>query len=265
VRILLQRDGSWVSIGEGDAGGLNEVTLPVAGLAEIDGRTKLLELRGATLRIELVAADGSVVASDTSPVNVDIPQEFCGLSLVGAALLTLDERIARAGLGMPPSYREQQKWLEARKAQDEAGGGPTVAKHQADLDRFYRNVHQGLRGILTRAKKTPGSEFAARRSLDDVTRWAVEAATENIALTRECRLFLVDRLLRGACAVLEGSSPSVKAHAAAISADLGVAERLSRVTIWLDSLKEPALALYASTSRAHARQLLGALRDGSDR
>lgn len=265
VRVLLQRDGSWVAIGEGDAGGANQVTLPVAGLAEFDGRTRLLELRGATLRIEIVAADGSVVASDTAPVNVDVPQDFCGLSLVGAALLTLDERIARAGVGTPPSYREQQKWLEARKAQDVAGGAPAVATHQADLDRFYRNVHQGLRGILARAKKTPGSEFTVRRSLDEVTRWAVEAATEDTALTRECRLFLVDRLLRGACSVLEGSSPSVKARAWAISADLGVPERVSRVTIWLDSLKEPALSLYASTSRAHTRQLLAAFRTGPDR
>jgi len=265
VHVLLQKDGSWVVIGEGDADGVNEVTLPVAGLAEIDGRTKLLELRGATLRIDLVAADGSLVVSDTSPVNVDIPQDFCGLSLVGAALLTLDERIARSGAGRPPTYREQQRWLEARKAQDGARGTSAVAAHQADLDRFYRNVHQGLRGILARAKKTPGSEFTARRSLDEVTRWAVEAATEGTALTRECRLFLIDRLLRGARVILECSSPGVRARAAAIAADLGAMERLSRVITWLEGLNEPAIALYASTSRAHARQLLAAFREGAGR
>ena len=265
VLVLLQKDGSWVAIGEGDAGGVNEVTLPVAGLAEVDGRTKLLELRGATLRIDLIATDGSVVASDTCPVNVDIPQDFCGLSLVGAGLLTLDERIARAGVGMPPSYREQQQWLEARKAQEEAGGASAVATHQADLDRFYRNVHQGLRGILARAKKSPGSEFTARRSLDEVTRWAVEATSADIALTRECRLFLIDRLLRGARAVLDGSSPIVRLRAAAVATDLGVAERLFTVLAWLESLKEPAIALYASTSRANARDLLVAFRDGADR
>lgn len=60
VLVLLQKDGSWMVIGECDAGGVNEVTVPVAGLAEIDGRTKLLELRGTTLRIDLVAADGSL-------------------------------------------------------------------------------------------------------------------------------------------------------------------------------------------------------------
>jgi hypothetical protein len=60
IRVLLQRDGAWAKIGEASAGGLAEITLPVAGLAEIDGRTKLLELRGAILRVELVAADGSV-------------------------------------------------------------------------------------------------------------------------------------------------------------------------------------------------------------
>ena len=98
-----------------------------------------------------------VLASDTAPINVDVPEEFCGLTLVGPALLTLDERIARAGIGVPPTYREQQKWLEARKTQEPASAGPAVASHQADLDRFYRNVHQGLRGILSRVKANPGS------------------------------------------------------------------------------------------------------------
>jgi Tyrosyl-DNA phosphodiesterase len=244
IRVLLQRDGAWAKIGEASAGGLAEITLPVAGLAEIDGRTKLLELRGAILRVELVAADGSVVLSDTSPVNVDIPQEFCGMSLVGTALLTLDERIARAGAGAPPSYREQQKWLEARKAQDGSGTVLGVATHQADLDRFYRNVHHGLHGILTRAKRAPGSEFIVRRSLDEITRWAVEAAAEGeTALTHECRLFLLDRLLQGAWAVIEGSAAGVRARAPAIAVDLGLQERVSRVLAWLENANEPALAL----------------------
>jgi hypothetical protein len=266
IRVLLQRDGAWTKIGEASAGGLAEITLPVAGLAEIDGRTKVLELRGAILRVELVAADGSVVLSDTSPVNVDVPQEFCGMSLVGTALLTLDERIARAGAGAPPNYREQQKWLEARKAQDGAGPVLGVATHQADLDRFYRNIHHGLHGILRRAKRSPGSEFVVRRSLDEITRWAVEAATEaEIALTRECRLFLLDRLLQGAYAVIEGSASGVRARVPAIAADLRLQERVSRVSTWLEDANEPALALYASGSRVRARQLLAAVRDGACR
>src|SRR5262249_23713397 len=109
VRVLLQRDGAWVVIGEANASGVVDLVVPVTGMAEMDARTNLLELRGTCVRIEVVGANGDVVASDTAPVNVDVPEEFCGLTLVGAAILTLDERIARAGFGVPPTYRDQQK------------------------------------------------------------------------------------------------------------------------------------------------------------
>lgn len=264
VRILLQRDGAWVVIGEADASATTEVVVAVTGLAELDGKTKLLELRGTTVRIEVVGADGGVLTSDTAPVNVDVPEEFCGLTLVGSALLTLDERVARAGVGLPPTYREQQKWLEARKALDPASRGAASVAHQADLDRFYRNVHQGLRGILARTKATPGSEFVARRSMDELCRWAVEAATSDaVALTRECRLFLIERLLRGARSVVDGCSPPLKARMPAIAADLHLSDRLGKVVQWLESIDEPVLATYAAGSRAHARQILGTFKNGA--
>ena len=186
--------------------------------------------------------------------------------MVGAALLTLDERIARAGVGIPLTYREQQKWLEARKAQDPTSAGPAVVAYQADLDRFYRNVHQGLRGILARTKATPGSEFAARRSMDELCRWALEAATSDaVALTRECRLFLLERVLRGARAVVDGCSPPLKARIPAIAADLHLSDRLGEVIAWLERIDEPALATYAAGSRAHARGMLGAFKNGAAR
>jgi len=257
VRLLLQRDGSWIVIGESDASDVAEVVIAVSGLATVDSKTKLLELRGTTLRIEIVDANGGVLASDSAPINVDMPEEFCGLTLVGSALLTLDERIARAGVGVPPTYREQQKWLETRKARQDGDAGPAVVTHQADLDRFYRNVHQGLRGILSRAKATRGSEFSIRRSLDELTRWALEAITvDSTDLSRECRLFLVDRLLRGSCSVVEGSSPAMKARVPAIAADIHISDRLNQVVGWLDQIGEPALATYAAVSRAHAKQVL---------
>jgi hypothetical protein len=264
VRILLQRDGAWVVIGEVAGSGVTDVVVPVTGMADVDAKTNLLELRGTTLRIEVVADDGSVLASDSAPVNVDVPAEFCGLTLVGAALLTLDERIARAGVGLPPTYREQQKWLEARKAQDPADEGPAVVTHQADLDRFYRNVHQGLRGILARTTANPGSEFATRRSLDELSRWAVEAATsEVVVMTRECRLFLVERLLRGARAVVDSRSPALKRRMPAISADLRLSDRLGEVVGWLERIEEPALATYAAGSSVHAQQMLDVFKNGA--
>jgi hypothetical protein len=266
VRVLLQRDGAWVVVGEVDASSVTAVVIPVTGIADTDARTKLLELRGTTVRIEVTGADGRVLASDLAPVNVDMPEEFCGLTLVGAALLTLDERIARAGVGLPPTYREQQKWLEARKTQDNVSAGTAVITHQADLDRFYRNVHQGLRGILARVKSAPGSEFAARRSLDELSRWAVEAATSDVAvMTLECRLFLVDRLLRGTWAVVDGCSPGLKVRLPALVADLRLSERLIDVIGWLDRIDQPALAIYSVGSRIHAKQIVNALKNGASR
>jgi hypothetical protein len=264
VRILLQRDGNWIVIGEASASGVADIVIPVTGMADIDIRTNLLELRGTTICVEIVGADGSVLASHSAPINVDVPEAFCGLTMVGSALLTLDERIARAGVGVPLTYREQQKWLEARKAQESAGAGPAVVSHQADLDRFYRNVHQGLRGILSRIKATPGSEFSARRSLDELTRWTVEAATSDVnVISRECRLFLVERLLRGSRSVVEDSSPAMKTRIPKIAADLRIADRLSQVVDWLDQIDEPALATYAVGTRSHARYMLTAFKNGA--
>lgn len=263
VRVLLQRDGAWVVIGEADASGVSELVVPVSGLAEVDTRTKLLELRGTNVRIEIVGVDGDVVVSD-APINVDVPEEFCGLTLVGAALLTLDERIARAGIGVPPTYREQQKWLENRKSQASAAAGPTVASHQADLDRFYRNIHQGLRGILARIKASPGSEFAVRRSLDELTRWTVEAATSDaVAVTRECRLFLLERLLRGTRMIVESASPALEARMPAIAAELSIADRIARAVDWLEHIEDSALGIYAAGTRVHAQEILVVLQKGA--
>lgn len=264
VRVLLQRDGAWVPVGEAEVSEITDVSIPVTGLAEVDSRTGLLELRGATVRIEVIGADGGLIAAESAPINVDVPEEFCGLTLVGAALLPLDERIARSGVGLRPTYREQQKWLEARRTPRSAAAGPAAVSHHADLDRFYRNVHQGLRGVLTRARATPASEFTARVSLDDLTRWAVEATTsDDVSLTRECRLFLVARLLRTIQAVVECCSPAVKARIPAISIDLHLSARLNSIVDWLKVIDPPALFEYASESGALARRMLVVLDTGA--
>lgn len=260
VRILMLRDGTWQSIGEADAAGATEVRVPVSGLAEIDERTALLEVRATTIRVELVAHDGAVLSSEECPVNVDTPGEFCGMTLVGAALLSLDERIARSGAGLPPTYREKLTWLEARRAEGAGAGGPSVSKHQADLDRFYRNVHVGLRGILARSKASPGSEFSARRSLDDLSRWSVEATESgNGAPTVECRLFLVDRLLRAIGSVLDGVSARLRPRLPAISSELSLVDRIAQVAAWLELVDQPALAGYVDETEVRARRVLSVL------
>jgi hypothetical protein len=102
--------------------------------------------------------------------------------------------------------------------------------------------------------------------MDELCRWAVEAATSDaVDLTRECRLFLIERLLRGACAVVDGCSPPLKARMPAIAADLRLSERVSEVVGWLERIDGPALPAYAAGSQAHARQLLGAFKNGAAR
>jgi hypothetical protein len=131
-----------------------------------------------------------------------------------------------------------------------------VSPHHGDLDRFFRNVHQGLRGILARRRASPGSEFSLRRCLDEVSRWSQEAATGAEPLpTRECRLFLVDRLLRALRSLTDGVKPPLAGRLPAIGSELGIADRLAVVTAWLERIEEPALAGYASIARLHARYL----------
>jgi hypothetical protein len=73
---------------------------------------------------------------------------------------------------------------------------------------------------------------------------------------------LIDRLLRAAHTVLEGISPVVKGRVPFFAADLGLAERLVRVITWLETLNEPATALYANSSRGDARRLIAVFRGG---
>jgi hypothetical protein len=265
IRILVQRDGSWVVIGEAAASGVAEVVIPVTGMSEVDVRTSLLEIRCFTVRVEIIGPNGDLLAQHSAPINVDTPETFCGLTMVGSALLTLDERIARAGRGIPLTYRQQLKWLEARRAEDPSKAGPAVVAHQADLDRFYRNIHQGLRGILTRVKATPGSEFSLRRSLDELTRWVVEATTSEVTvMSRECQVFLVERLLRGISAVIDGSSVTMKSRLPTIAADLLISERLAQVLDWLDQIDEPAMGAYATASRSRARHMLARFKNSTE-
>ncbi len=248
LRVLLERDGQWTPIAEGDVSSKDEITLPAKGVLETDEHTKLLELRGSVIRIELIGADGSITSSD-GPLNVAIPGEFCGLTRVGGALATLDERIARAGTGLPPTYREQQQWLEGRKAA-EPGAANSVSTHQADLDRFYRNIHHGLRGILARFRASSDSEFTLRRTLRDLAKWCIEATDEsNGKLTPECRLYLVDRLARALRTVIEHGVARDVSKVSTVAAELGLPDQLHTVAAWLASLGDLALSGYVSGTK----------------
>ena len=132
----------------------------------------LLSLRTSRVKVEMVDSSGNVVAASVAPVNVDCPQQFCGLSMVGQLMATLDQRIAFAGCGVPQTYREQQKFIEHHRTREApAGKAPTVLTHQADLDRYFRNLHSGFRGMRRRADALPNSEYTFRRTIRDLARW----------------------------------------------------------------------------------------------
>jgi hypothetical protein len=247
-------------LAEATASGADAVVFRVPALMSTHPVTGVTSMQADSICIEVLDEHGRVVRSESAPLNVDRPQEFCGLDRVDDPLQSLDERIARAGAGMPVTYREQQKALERRKGaqRGQNGGSPNVSKHQADLDRFYKNVHHGLRGIRGRAEKSR-STLVLRRALDDLTRWAVEAVTgEEAAMTPECRLFMVDRLLHALTAIAERAAAAQPNELAAAARELGVAGRLQQVDAWLESelRRSPARKQYASGSRAQNKQLL---------
>lgn len=197
VRALIEVNGAWIVVGEGNLVEGQRLVLDVPQFVETD-EYNLLSLKSSQVRVEMLDASGGVIGSSIVPVNVDCPQQFCGTVLVGAIMSTLDERIAFAGCGAIQSYRQQLDFLEQhRKRASSPKGTPTVLTHQADLDRFFRNLQSGFRGIRARLSAMPNSEFTLRRTLKDLTQWCHETVTEETdRLSTECRLFLVDRLAR---------------------------------------------------------------------
>lgn len=220
--------------------------MPLNGLITEDPKTKLHTLIASRVRVEILAADGTVLARDDSPLNVDCPQHFCGLAMVGPLLLTLDERIAQAGAGAPMTYREQQKWMERFRQQD-----PSVvvtrSSHQADLDRFFRNLHAGLKGLRRRLDQSPASEFALRNTLRQLSGWCSEAvAPESRIVSGECRLFLLDRLAReiGSAFSRADESPALASRLPAIANDLRLSVPIEAAGAWLSASCPVAAAAY---------------------
>lgn len=246
-RILVGSEGSWVVLGSGEWQPADSLAVRVEGLITEDPKTGLQTLIASRVRVEILGADGTtVLASDDAPLNVDCPQHFCGLAMVGPLLLSLDERIAQAGAGVPMTYREQQKWLERFRQHDPSVAG-TRSDHQADLDRFFRNLHTGLKGLRRRLEQSPASEFALRNVLRQLAGWCAEAvAPESRISTAECRLFLLDRLAReigGAISRVEAGS-ALAARLPAVAADLRLAEPIAAARSWLTASGPAAAAAY---------------------
>lgn len=249
AHVLVEISGAWVLIAFGIIGEEKRLVLNVPQLTETD-KHKLLSLKSTHVRVELLNAQGTVIARSMAPVNVDCPQQFCGMTLVGCAMSTLDEQIAFAGYGIQQTYRQQLDFIERQRGRDhEANAEPAVLTHQADLDRFFRNLQTGFRGIRGRLRSLPNSEFTARRTLRDLARWCQDTVDqEDSGLSVECRMFLVDRLAReirttlDICEKSRVLSPKIEA----IADDFRLAETLSSVSEWLRSLRDRRIRPYAA-------------------
>lgn len=241
ARVLVESNGAWVVIATGGLGHDNRLVLDVPQIVEAD-RHKLSSLRSTHVRVELLNPQGVVVASSVAPVNVDCAQQFCGTALVGPAMATLDEQIAFAGCGMPLTYRQQLDFIgRLRNGERDDKAAPVVLTHQADLDRFFRNLQTGFRGIRARLRALPNSEFTARRTLRDLTRWCRDTVDrEEARLSVECRMFLVDRLLRAIHTTLESceESRALAPKVKAITREFRLTETLDSTSRWLSSLRD---------------------------
>ena len=255
LRALIQVNGAWTVLATTPFTGEAKVTLDVPSLLSADG-AKVLQLNSPSIRVELVDDAGNVVATSDAPINVDCANQFCGLSMVGPLMSTLDERIAFAGCGVPQTYRDQQKFLEqhrAKAANADKSGTPVVLMHQADLDRFFRNLHSGFRGLRSRSLAMPSSEVTFRRNVRDLTRWCGAAISpESKVDSDECRLFLLDRVAREIERTLEAAKTNdvLRSCLDGVITEFQVAGALKAAATWVGGLERESLGTYsAKTSR----------------
>ncbi len=248
ARALIEVSGAWIVVGTGALIEGRRLVLDVPQFLETD-RHELVSLKSSQVRVEVLDASGGVIVKSIVPVNVDCPQQFCGLALVGSIMSALDERIAFAGCGAIQTYREQQNFLEKHRSRDpNPSGTPAVLTHQADLDRFFRNLQTGFRGVRARLRDLPNSEFTLRRTIKDLTRWFQETVTEEReSLSMECRLFLVNRLARELAQTLAlGEQSRILApKLKTIAHDFQLPATLQSASLWIGTLPDNRVRAYA--------------------
>lgn len=263
VRVSIEVEGSWSVVGTAELGEEGRLVLDVQQLAEYDA-SNLLSLKSSSIRVELLDSKGRVTVRSHVPLNVDCPQQFCGVAMVGQLMSTLDERIAFAGTGAPRTYREQQKFLEqVRGRGTPAGKLPTVLTHQADLDRFFRNLQAGFRGVRARLDAMPNSEFTLRRTVKDLTKWCEEALRDGNGITTpECRLFLVDRLARELSVVVEQAANNTRLSSSLcdVAREFHLKATMESVSQWIDELRTGEFETYLDETRRFVKSIVSTAR-----
>jgi hypothetical protein len=262
VRVHAEIDGVWTEIAASPCGIEQDLELDGTGLVRRNDKG-ILSLLTGQVRFQFENPAGEVLSKMSVPVNVDCPQHFCGLVMTGPLITSLDQRIALAGCGLTKSYREQQKYISQYESRDTDGGKmPQTLTHQADLDRFFRNISTGLRGIRTRFMENRSSEFAFRRTVKDLTGWLQEAMSEgNDVQNRECMLYLVDRLVRELESMLipDKNAPGIRQMVAVVNREYNVAAILQSVRQWLDGHQDNADKPYIAGIKRHLRAISVAL------
>lgn len=258
ARVLAEVNGAWTVVASGSIVEERRLVLNVPQFVETD-QYNLTSLNSTQVRVEMLDANGAVIARSIAPVNVDSPQQFCGTVLVGSAMSSLDERIALAGCGGAQTYREQQDFIERQRSGDAKGKRPAVLTHQADLDRFFRNLQTGFRGIRARLRAMPDSQFTVRRTLKDLTRWCQETVDhKGDRLSTECRIFLIDRLARQIRITLDSCEKSkvLAEQLKTMVHEFWLAKTLLSVSEWLDSLRDRRLRPYVADTNRLLRSLI---------
>lgn len=266
ARVRIEIDGAWVVVASGAIGEAKHLVLNIPNFMEMD-KHKLASLKATSVRVELIDAQDLVVASAVAPVNVDCPHQFCGAVLVGSAISTLDEQIALAGCGTTLTYRQQLEFIERQRSRNTKSGQPAVLTHQADLDRFFRNLQSGFRGMRARLLAFPNSEFTARRTLNEFAHWCQDAAKKGDGpLSTECRMFLMDRLLRemrgvvGTCQQNMVLAPKL----ATMAQELQLTATLNSASEWLRSLGDQQLQPYVVGTMEVLATVSNLLKDAGD-
>lgn len=260
AHVLIELDGSWVSIGSVDLGEEEQAALDVPILATLD-EDGLLSLKASRVRVELRDDDGNTLTSSDAPINVDCPADFCGLAMVGLLMATLDEQIAHSGCGAPMTYREQLKFLEQHRTKRKKSEREiSVLTHQADLDRFFRNLLSGFKGLRSRREALANSEYTLRRTFKDLGRWCAEAIQEDSKVpTIECRVFLVDRLSREIERVLDAvdTNPKLSPRLGAILDEFEIEKAIKTAAAWARALDDRHIAPYVAGTVKRLRAIEG--------
>jgi hypothetical protein len=262
LRILIEVNGVWTTVSSTALGAETRAELDVPALIQTDN-AGLVSVRAALIRVELLDRAGNVVAVSDAPVNVDCPQQFCGCAMVGQLMATLDQRIAFAGCGIAQTYREQLKFLEQHRGKDrQTGKKLAVLTHQADLDRFFRNLNAGFRGVRARSEAMRNSEYTLRHSVRDLDRWFQEVLLlDGQVPTNECRLFLIDRLGRALQYILDvGQNSKVLApKLAGVVREFHVATALKAASEWVESIHDERLDDYIGVTTLRLNAVADAL------